>query len=430
MRGMGARMVDACHGRGLSVLLDVVYNHLGPEGNHLGRFGPYFTRRYGTPWGEAVNLDGRGSEEVRRFFIENALMWLADYRVDGLRLDAVHALFDRSALHFLEELEEAARSLEARTGRHLLLIAESDLNDPRVVAPREAGGWGMDAQWSDDFHHALHALLTGERDGYYGDFGSLVDLRAALERGFVYDGRHSAYRGRRHGRPLREPRGRKLLGYLQNHDQVGNRALGERIGRLTSPGRLRIGAALVLTAPFVPLLFQGEEWGASSPFLYFTDMADPELGRAVRDGRRREFAGFGWKPEEIPDPQDEATFRRSRLDWDERTSSPHRELLGWYRRLVRLRREHPDLLDDRMPRVRADPDAGWLAMERGSLTVACNVGPETRRVPLEAGGVAEVLVAFPEGLAPEGRELELPPDSVVIVERRGEVRPVGISAGG
>jgi len=418
------RFVDACHDRGLAVLLDVVYNHLGPEGNHLARFGPYFTERYGTPWGQAVNLDDRGSDEVRRFFVDNALMWLGDYGIDGLRIDAVHALFDHSALHFLEELEEAVRTLGARTGRHLVLIAESDLNDPRVVTPREAGGWGMDAQWSDDFHHAIHALLTGDREGYYRDFGSLEHVARALEQGFVYDGRYSAYRGRRHGRPLRERRGSRLLGYLQNHDQVGNRATGERFGALTSPARVRIGAALVLTAPFVPLLFQGEEWGASTPFLYFTHVTDPDLGRAIREGRRREFAGFGWRPEEIPDPQDPQTFERSRLKWDEREDEQHRELLEWYGSLIRLRRTHPDLLGDRMPEVRFDEEEGWLASYRGSLTVAFNVGAEPRRVPLGGHGGRDrndpdgprLLMAFPDQVELDGGRVLLPPDSIAIVE--------------
>jgi maltooligosyltrehalose trehalohydrolase len=301
------RLVDAAHRRGLAVILDVVYNHLGPAGNYLEHSGPYFTDRHRTPWGPAVNLDGPGSSEVRRFFCDNALMWLRDYYMDGLRLDAVHALIDTSAVHFLEQLAAEVQALAAQLGRHLVLIAESDLNDPRLVRPPEVGGYGVAAQWSDDFHHALHAVLTGERAGYYEDFGTLADLAQALTCAFVYDGRYSRFRDRRHGRPATGLSGHRFFGYLQNHDQIGNRAKGERSSHLISPGRLKIAAGLVLTSPFVPLLFQGEEWGASTPFQYFTDHEDPELGRAVSEGRRSEFSAFAWSAEEVPDPQDPAT---------------------------------------------------------------------------------------------------------------------------
>ncbi|TVP45609.1 MAG: malto-oligosyltrehalose trehalohydrolase [Gemmatimonadales bacterium] len=417
------RFVDACHGAGLAVLLDVVYNHLGPEGNYLGRFGPYFTDAYRTPWGEAINLDGPGSDEVRRFLVENACMWLEEYRIDGLRLDAVHAFFDRSATHFLEELSESVRRLGRRLARPLVLIAESDLNDPRVVTPVEAGGLGMDAQWSDDFHHALHALLTGEQDGYYADFGALADVVTALERGFVHAGDYSKHRERRHGRAFRELRPSRLLGYLQNHDQVGNRARGDRITSLASPGRVRIGAALVLLGPFVPLLFQGEAWGATAPFLYFTDLTDPELGKAVSEGRRGEFGAFGWAPEDVPDPQDPSSFRRSVLDWDEPGSPPHADLLAWYRRLVALRRNHPDLADDRMPRVRTDePREHWLVMERGRIALWCNVGSEPCRIPLDPGTAEglEILMDYPEGCARVHADaVEVPPDGVAVTLLRG-----------
>ncbi|CAN5745359.1 malto-oligosyltrehalose trehalohydrolase [soil metagenome] len=421
------RFVDACHGVGLAVLLDVVYNHLGPEGNYLGKFGPYFTDAYRTPWGEAVNLDEAGSDEVRRFLVENACMWLEDYRIDGLRLDAVHALFDRSATHLLEELAEAVQYLERRLQRPLVLVAESDLNDPRIVTPIEAGGLGMDAQWSDDFHHALHALLAGEKDGYYADFGELGDVAAALEQGFVYAGRYSAHRDRRHGRPFREPRGSRLLGYLQNHDQVGNRARGERISALASPGRVRIGAALVLLGPFVPLLFQGEAWGAASPFLYFTDLTDPELGKAVSEGRRSEFGAFGWAPEDVPDPQDPASFRRSVLDWSEPRTSPHADLLDWHRSLIALRRGHPDLADERMPVVRTDEARKhWLVMQRGRIEAWCNVGSESCSIPLARGTAADmdVLLSWPDGVVlregdGEVDSLELPPDGVAVTEFKG-----------
>jgi maltooligosyltrehalose trehalohydrolase len=411
------RLVDGCHARGLAVILDVVYNHLGPAGNYLGRFGPYFTERHTTPWGPAVNLDGPDSEEVRRFFCDNALMWLRDYHIDGLRLDAVHAIIDTSAVHFLEQLAVEVRALEGRLGRHLVLIAESDLNDPRVVRPPEVGGYGLDAQWCDDFHHALHAVLTGERDGYYADFGSLADLARALKHGFVYDGRYSVFRRRPHGRPAAGLSGQRFVSFLQNHDQIGNRAQGERSGRLMSLGRLKVAAALVFTAPLVPMLFQGEEWGASSPFQYFTDLEDPELGRAVSEGRRHEFAAFGWAPEEVPDPQAFDTFRRSTLDWEERHREPHASLLDWHRRLIQLRRRVPALLDGRRDRLRVhcDEEARWLVVQRGAVTVGCNLGPRAQYVPVEREQSGAVLLTSDATIEVGSKGLLLPADSVAIL---------------
>ena len=408
------RLVDACHARGLAVVMDVVYNHLGPAGNYLGRFGPYFTDRYTTPWGAAVNLDGEGSDEVRSFFVDNAVMWLRDYHVDGLRLDAIHGFVDSSATHFLEQLGLAVEELAASLGRALFLIAESDLNDPRVVRRREVGGYAMDAQWSDDFHHALHAVLTGEDEGYYGDFGTLGQLATAWQRAFVYAGEYSPYRGRRHGAPTAGLSGHRFLGYLQNHDQVGNRAAGERSAALMTTDRLKVAAALVLTAPLLPLLFQGEEWGAGTPFYYFTDHDDPDLGRAVSEGRRKEFAYFGWGPDDFPDPQDPATFTRSRLDWGEVDKEPHRELLDWHRRLICLRRETPALNDGRLDRVRTNHDeqAGWLVMERGAVVIACNFGCEPARLAVRG----TLLLASGGTVSLEGGTLQLSPDSVAIVE--------------
>jgi maltooligosyltrehalose trehalohydrolase len=328
-------LVDAAHAAGLGVLLDVVYNHLGPSGNHLPRFGPYFTDHYATPWGDAVNLDGPGSDGVRAFIIDNAIHWLRDHHLDGLRLDAVHALLDTSAVHLLEAMSAAVDDLAAELGRPLHLIAETDRNDPRVVRPRSHGGFGLAAQWCDDVHHVLHVALTGERDGYYKDYrGTMSEIAHVWQNGYFYDGRWSPHRGRTHGRPADGVPGRQLVASLQNHDQVGNRANGERMTHLLSAARRKIGAALLLTSPFTPLLFQGEEWSASSPFLYFTDHDDPELGAAVSEGRRREFAAFGWSPDDVPDPQDLATFERSVLAWDERGQGEHAELLDWYRRLI------------------------------------------------------------------------------------------------
>lgn len=419
------RLVDGCHRRGLAVLLDVVYNHLGPAGNYLGHFGPYFTRRYATPWGDAVNLDGPGSDEVRRFFVDNALMWLRDYHIDGLRIDAVHAIVDMSAMHFLEALASEVGNLEAELGRHLVLIAESDLNDPRVVRCPELGGYGVDAQWNEDFHHALHAVLTGEQSGYYQDFGRLSDLAKALMHGLVYDGCYSVYRSRHHGRPATGLSGHSFVGCLQNHDQVGNRAMGERTSHLLTPSRLKIGAALVLTAPFIPMLFQGEEWGASSPFLYFTDHQDPELAGAVRRGRQEEFAAFGWDPESIPDPQAEETFLCSRLDWEESIKSPHREISQWYRRLIHLRRSLPALSDARMQQISVhfDEEARWLTMNRGSVLVACNLADRGQRIPCSALEGKHVAACSEQGAVITDNGIVLPGYAVAILTGGGRAHP-------
>jgi maltooligosyltrehalose trehalohydrolase len=376
------RFVDACHARGVGVVIDVVYNHLGPAGNYLGRYGPYFTDRHRTNWGDAVNVDGRDSGEVRRFVIDNAVTWLRDYHCDGLRLDAVHAIVDDSAVHLLEELSSRIEELSAFVRRPLFLVAESDLNDPRFVRSRDAGGYGLDASWADEWHHALHAALTGERDGYYEDFGSLGVLAKALRQAWVYAGDWSPHRGRVHGRPPTGLRGSQFVVCTQNHDQVGNRAAGERLSQLVSPGRLRIAAALLLTSPFVPMLFMGEEWGASTPFQYFTDHEDPDLGRAVSEGRRNEFRSFGWDPADVPDPQDPATFERSKLQWEEAEGSA---LLEWYRALVRLRRSRADLTDGRPERVRVDVDeeAQRLTFHRGGVEVRCDLARDDCEVVVD-----------------------------------------------
>jgi maltooligosyltrehalose trehalohydrolase len=328
-----------------------------------------------------------------------ACMWLRDYHFDGLRIDAVHAIFDHSAVHILEQLAAEVADLAAMTGRHLALIAESDLNDPRVVQSPAIGGYGIHAEWSDDFHHALHTVLTGERHGYYADFASLADLTKALRRVFVYDGRYSAFRKRPHGRPAAGLPGNSFLGYLQNHDQVGNRAKGDRGSHLMNVGRLKIAAAMVMTAPFIPMLFQGEEWGASTPFLYFTDHKDPELGRAVTEGRRREFAAFSAQLEDVPDPQAAATFERSRLNWSECEKHPHAALLDWHRRLIRLRRTIPDLArrSSRTRQVSFDEHAQWLVLQRRTAIVACNLATRMQHVRLQLGP-AEILGIRPRGL--------------------------------
>lgn len=408
------RFVDACHRHGLGVVMDVVYNHLGPAGNYLPEFGPYFSDRHHTNWGPAINFDGPGSDEVRRFVIDNALMWLRDFHIDGLRLDAVHAIVDDSAVHVLEELGAEVAALAAQVGRPLFLIAESDLNDPKFVRSRHAGGYGLDAAWADEWHHALHAVLTGERAGYYDDYGSIAQLAKALRQAWVYDGTWSAGRGRHHGRSPAGIEGHRFVVCAQNHDQVGNRAVGDRLGEVVGDGRLRIAAALLLTAPFTPLLFQGEEWGASTPFQYFTDHADAELGAAVSRGRRDEFGSFGWEPDEVPDPQLEATFQRSKLDWTEVDREPHAGLLAWYRTLITLRREQPDLSDPRWERVdvRFDDDERWLVVERGSCRVVVNVGDADRALRCDR---PVLLAGSHDGVRVEHDQVIVPPDAVAIV---------------
>lgn len=409
------RFVNSCHEHGLAVLLDVVYNHFGPDGNYLGRLGPYTTDKYETPWGDAVNLDGSLSDGVRSFFVENAVMWLRDYHFDGLRLDAVHALIDNSAYHFLEQLADRLKALEAELGRQLVLIAESDLNDPRIIRPCEIGGYGIDAQWADDFHHALHAILTSERSGYYSDFGGLDQLAKALKQAFVYDGCFSQYRQRRHGRTPSGVPGRRFVVCTQNHDQVGNRARGERLSHLVGPAKAKIAAALLMTSPFVPLIFQGEEWGASTPFLYFTQHDDAELGRTVSEGRYKEFAAFGWPPDEVPDPQDPATFERSKLNWQELKLPEHAEMLDWYRSLIRIRRSSPDLHrgDLNAVEVQFSDRDHWLLMKRGEIAVACNFGKDPWLVPMP--GNREVLLGSGGEIRACGDGVVLPPKSVLIL---------------
>jgi maltooligosyltrehalose trehalohydrolase len=409
------RLVDACHQAGLGVVIDVVYNHLGPVGNYLGEYGPYFSERHQTNWGAAVDFDGPGSDEVRRFFIDNALNWLRRYHADGLRLDAVHAIIDDSARHILDELAENVHALGAHVRRPLFLIAESDLNDPRLVRCRDAGGYGIDAAWADDWHHALHAALSGERSGYYQEFGSLELLAKALRQAWVYDGCFSPHRKRHHGRPPTGLSGQQFVVFTQNHDQVGNRAAGERTGALMSHGRLKIAAALLLCGPFTPLLFQGEEWGASAPFLYFTDHRDPDLSRAVTEGRRREFDHLDWDPGRIPDPQSEASFEASKLDWTEIDEPGHAELLNWYRQLIRLRRTLPTLTDPRLDRIEARPDEdnGTLRVRRGTVSLLVNLGRAEQRFPVDPGFA--LLAASEAGVRFDDHWVLVPPDAVAIV---------------
>ena len=367
------RLVDACHCRGLAVVLDVVYNHLGPEGNYLHSFGPYFTDRYRTPWGEAVNFDGPDSDPVRHYFIANALYWLTEYHIDALRLDAVHGIYDFSARHFLRELAETVHRQGEALGRQVHVIAESDLNDVRLINPPESGGYGLDAQWNDDFHHALWALLTGERAGYYGDFGRFSDLVKAFREGFVYSGGYSAYRRRRHGSSSAEVPASRLVVFSQNHDQVGNRLRGERSGEQLTLQQLKLAAATVLLSPYLPLLFMGEEYGESAPFPYFVSHGDAELVEAVRRGRLAEFAGFAHQGSP-PDPQAEATFLSAKVDQQQRRRGDQRVLFDFYRDLIRLRRAWAPLFRPgrKNMRIVACEEERTLAVSRSEGAVSCS----------------------------------------------------------
>ncbi|HNM83683.1 MAG TPA: malto-oligosyltrehalose trehalohydrolase [Mycobacterium sp.] len=379
------RFVDACHRRGLGVLLDVVFNHLGPSGNYLPRFGPYLSAG-SNPWGEGINVDGDRSDGVRDHIICCALRWMRDFHVDGLRLDAVHALVDTTAIHILEELSLETDTLAEELGRPLSLVAESDRNDPRFITPRSELGYGMTAQWDDDIHHALHTAVSGEQQGYYADFGSIAALAETLKNGYFHAGTFSSFRKRRHGRPLDTAKipGYRLMAYTCTHDQIGNRAAGDRPTAYLTPGQLAVSAALALLTPFTAMVFMGEEWAASTPFQFFSYHQDPQLAEATREGRRAEFADHGWDPGTVPDPQDPETFERSKLNWAERESGQHARMLALYRDLIALRRDEPDLADfwlDHME-VEFDEDASWIVLHRGGLAIACNLGPGQVVVPV------------------------------------------------
>jgi maltooligosyltrehalose trehalohydrolase len=424
------RLVDAAHRAGLAVLLDVVYNHLGPEGNYLREFGPYFSDRYRTAWGEGLNLDGPDSDEVRRYVVDNAVYWVTEYHLDGLRLDAVDRVVDLSPVHIAAELGAAVHAQGVALGRRTLVIAEIDANDPKWVRGPEVGGYGLDAHWSDDFHHAVHVALTGERGGYYTDFTDPGAVAQVLDRRYVNDGRYSPHRRRRHGRPAVDVPADRFVVAIQNHDQTGNRARGERLSTLVSPAALRLAAALLLLSPYVPLLFMGEEHGETNPFLYFVSHGDAALVEAVRKGREEEFASFAWGGE-VPDPQAEATFEASRPRWDRAESGDGARMLALYRELLRVRRTEPALRPGAATvGVRGDDAAGWVAVrydkEETVLAAVFNLSPDGRTVPLEAvddwglalatdapayGGRGESAVA--------GRELRLAGHTAVLLRRAG-----------
>lgn len=411
------RFVDACHAKNLAVVLDVVYNHFGPVGNYTNKFGPYLTDKYHSPWGAAVNFNESGSDDVRRFFLDNALMWLRDYHCDGLRLDATHEFIDRSAIHFMEQLSAEVERLGNTLNRRFVLIAESDLNDPKFVRPREANGYGMDAQWSDDFHHSLFTLLWSDPGrGYYDDFGSMDDLVKSLRKAFVYDGKYSRYRHHTHGRPADGVSSHHFLGYIQNHDQVGNRAAGERLEHLVGMEASKVALGLVLTAPFIPMLWMGEEFAASAPFLYFADHEEEEMRRLVSEGRKRDFAAFGWDEDEVPDPEAPETFERSKLNWSEIREGKHREMLDWVKDLIRFRRCTVDLNDGDFghTEVSCTNDGKTLVMHRGAVRVLMHIGEKETRLPLLEGEALK-LASRPE-VQVDSQEVRLPEMSLAVLQ--------------
>ncbi|SDK52246.1 maltooligosyl trehalose hydrolase [Arthrobacter sp. ov407] len=415
------RFVDAAHAAGLGVIQDVVYNHLGPSGNYLPRFGPYLKSGEGNTWGNSVNLDGPESDEVRRYILDNAAMWLRDYHVDGLRLDAVHAFKDERAVHLLEDFGALADEISAETGRPATMIAESDLNNPRLLYPRDTNGYGLAGQWSDDFHHAVHVNVSGETTGYYADFDSLGALAKVLERGFFHDGSYSSFRARHHGRPINpaQVHPAALVVCSQNHDQIGNRATGDRLSQTLGYGQLALAAVATLTSPFTPMLFMGEEYGATTPWQFFTSHPEPELGKATAEGRIREFERMGWDPAVVPDPQDPETFTRSKLDWAEATGGDHARLLELYRALIALRRTTPDLTEPGFEDTAVDvrEDEGWLLLRRGRTEVAMNFSAGERRIPVRGATLALATddAVRLEDSSGDGGQIELPGHSAAIL---------------
>ena len=411
------RLVNECHGRGLAVVLDVVYNHLGPEGNYLWDFGPYFTDRYKTLWGSSINFDGPDSDAVRHFFIENGLYWVTEFHIDALRIDAVHAILDFSAYPFLGELASAVHERGEQLNRRVYLIAESALNDTRIIWSREGGGYELDAQWNDDFHHSLHTLLTGERTGYYQDFGQLRDLAKAFRDGFVYSGQYSSYRRRRHGNSSRDIPAHRFVVFAQNHDQVGNRMRGERLSQLVCLERMKLAAGVALLSPFIPLMFMGEEYGETAPFPYFISHSDPALIEAVRRGRREEFAAFGWAAGP-PDPQDEETFLQAKLNHHLCHEGHHRTILELHRELIQLRKGIPALarLSKDDMEVLGYEREEVLVMRRwssaGEVAAVFHFGKRsvTRRIPLPEGRWTKRLDSADERWGGPG---SLVPDEII-----------------
>jgi maltooligosyltrehalose trehalohydrolase len=408
-----ARFVAACHDHGIGVIQDVVYNHFGPSGSYLPDFGPYLRSDSSNPWGDSIDL---AEPEVRRYIIQNARMWFEEYGVDGLRLDAVHAMVDDTQPHLLAELSSRIDELAVDLGRPLTLIAESDLNDPIVFAPRTAGGHGLTAQWSDDYHHAVHVALTGETGGHLADFADPAALLTVATRGFYHAGTWSSFRERVHGVPLDDDtEAWRLITCIQDHDQIGNRAAGDRLGATLGPRRLAIAAVLTVLTPYTPMLFMGEEWGATTPWQFFTSHPEPELGEAMREGRIVEFAKMGWDADLVPDPQDPATFQRSKLDWAEPSKAPHREILDIYRQLIALRRQEADLHSPRLRDLAGrSPAPGLLELDRGEIRIRVNLSPE----PWTTETTEDLLFATSGDVEVLSTGVLLPPDSAVVTRHR------------
>lgn len=409
------RLINACHARGLGVLIDAVFNHLGPSGNYLPKFGPYLSSA-SNPWGEGINIAGPDADEVRRYILDCALRWMRDFHADGLRLDAVHALVDNTAFHILEELAEETDELSDHLSRPLSLIAESDLNDPRLITPRDHGGYGLTAQWDDDIHHAIHSAVSGETQGYYHDFGSLEVLATTLRNGYYHAGTYSSFRHRRHGRPLDKALipATRLMAYTCTHDQVGNRAVGDRPSQNLSYGQLAVKAALALGSPYTAMLFMGEEWASSRPFQFFSSHPEPELAKATAEGRKAEFAEHGWDAADVPDPQDPQTFLRSKLDWDEVDDGDHARLRRLYEDLIALRHNDPDMADPWLTDLVVDYDEEqrWITMRRGRLVIACNLGTDAATVPV----AGDVVLSWGEAVV--GAETtQLPGHSFAVLRR-------------
>ena len=412
------RFVDAAHKHGLGVIQDVVYNHLGPSGNYLPLFGPYLQQGSANSWGDSVNLDGPDSDTVREYILDNVEMWFRDFHVDGLRLDAVHALKDERAIHILEEIAARTDTIGAERGQPLFLIAESDLNNPRVITPRTRNGDGLAAQWSDDFHHAVHSNLTGETGGYYADFGSLGALAKVLQEGYFHNGTYSSFRGRSHGRPLDKSTisAHQLVVAAQNHDQIGNRAAGDRLTETLGYEQLALAAVLTLASSTTPMIFMGEEFGASTPWQFFTSHPEEDLGRATAEGRLQEFARMGWDPSAVPDPQDPQTFRNSKLDWSEPETGHHARLLELYRELLALRRTVPELTESDFRNISVDFDeaARWLCIQRGPVVVALNFADTPQELPLRLQGPVKTVLETVPALTSDGG-IELPAYGASIV---------------
>jgi maltooligosyltrehalose trehalohydrolase len=409
------RLVDACHNQGIAVILDVVYNHFGPEGNYLGEFAPCFTARYRTPWGDAINFDGPDSDGVRRFFIDNALYWLTEYHMDALRLDAIHEIFDLGARPFLEELADVVHRQGERLERPARIIAESDLNDVRIIKSRLEGGYGLDAQWLEDFHHSLHAALGKANRGYLADFGKLADLKKAICEGFVFDGQYSKYRRRHFGNSSVDRPGNQFVAYIQNHDQIANACLGSRMAEWMSPDEQKLAAAVVLMSPFVPMLFMGEEYGETAPFLFFTSFGEPRLAEAVRAGRRQEYAAF-YANREFPDPEAPSTFERSRLRWDSAQRMPHAGIWRFHYDLIALRKRYACLSNCRkdLARTALSEKAKWLVMERGDPSgsfalLICNFSLAHQTIPMPYDDIIWRLELWSGAPAYGGRGSAIPP---------------------